>query len=114
MILLAAAAKGAKGGVDSFLPMLVFMVPLVLFMWWMMRSAKKRERAEKQKREEMLASVRKSDSVITAGGIHGDVVSVGEKHVVLRVDGRKDVQIRFDKKAVREVLKKGEPAEKED
>ena len=105
-------AEAAKGGGD-FMTMMMFMAPLVLIIFWMMRSSRKREEAAKKRREEMLASIRKTDTVVTLGGIHGDVVSVGEKHIVLRVDGRKDIQLRFERKAIREVLKRAERAEKE-
>jgi len=106
-------AEAAKGGGDLG-TMLMMLVPFAVIIFWMMRSAKKKEQAQKQKREEMLSSIRKSDSVITVGGVHGDVVSVGEKHVVLRVDGRKDIQLRFERNAIRDVLKKAEPAEKKE
>ncbi len=106
-------AEAAKGGGD-FVTVVMMFVPFVILILWMTRSARKKERAEKEKREEMLGAIRKNDSVVTVGGIHGDVVSVGEKHVVLRVDGRKDIQLRFERKAIREVAKKAEPAGKKE
>ena len=106
-------AEAAKSGGDMGM-MFMLLVPFAVIIFWMMRSSRKKEEQQKKKREEMLGSVRKNDSVITVGGVHGEVVSVSEKQITLRVDGRKDVQLRLDKSAVREVLKKAEPAEKKE
>ena len=44
----------------------------------------------------MLKNVKKNDEVVTAAGIHGTVVLVKDKTVVVRVDD--NVKIGFDKR----------------
>ena len=51
----------------------------------------------------MISNVRKQDKVVTAGGVHGVVVSVKENEVVVRVDDAKDVKIKIDKSALTSV-----------
>ena len=87
---------------------LVNLVPLFLvfgiFYFMVIRPQQKREK-EHQK---MLEAVAKNDDVITASGIHGTVVSVKEKTVLLRVD--ENVKIEFDKSAIAVVTKKNQAA----
>ena len=58
---------------------------------------------KEKKRKEMISNVRKQDKVVTAGGVHGVVVSVKENEVVVRVDDAKDVKIKIDKSALTSV-----------
>ena len=66
-------------------------------------------RPEKQKQknhQELLKNLHKNDEVLTSAGIHGIVVNVKDKTVVLRLD--ENVRVEFDKEAVTSVIKKGE------
>jgi preprotein translocase subunit YajC len=61
---------------------------------------------DKQKEaDEQRKNLKKNDVVVTTAGIHGIVVNVKEKTVVLRVDD--NVRIEFDKEAIATVLEKG-------
>lgn len=63
-----------------------------------------RPQKKKQKQlQEMIANIRKNDNVVTVGGVHGVVVSVKEKEVIIRVDDTKDVKLKIDKSAVTSV-----------
>ena len=75
----------------SFVPfILVFLIFYVLVI---------RPQQKKQKEtEEMVKNLAKNDEVITTAGIHGTVVIVKDKTVVLRVDD--GVRIEFDKDAI--------------
>ncbi len=55
-------------------------------------------RAEKRHRE-MLASLKKGDRVVTAGGILGEVTRVEEKTVNLRI--ARDVVVKVEKTAIK-------------
>ena len=52
-----------------------------------------------------MSNLKKGDRVVTIGGIHGKVVSVKEKVVVLRIDDR--AEITFDKNAISTVEAQG-------
>ena len=91
---------------------LVNMIPLILlfviFYFMLIRPQKSKER-EHQK---MVSSIAKNDEVITSGGIHGTVVNVKEKSVILRVDDNVKIEmekscIAYVKKSQSEEAKKG-------
>ena len=44
--------------------------------------------------------LKEKDKVITAGGIHGQVVSLTDDEVILRIDARKDIQIKVTRGSV--------------
>jgi preprotein translocase subunit YajC len=66
-------------------------------------------RPEKKKQTDhqaMLSSLKNKDEVITAAGIHGVVVNVKEKTVVLRLD--ENVRVEFERDAIITIVKKAE------
>ncbi|MCR4290281.1 MAG: preprotein translocase subunit YajC [Candidatus Scalindua sp.] len=89
----------AKAGnpMMQFLPLMVIMFAVMYFL--IIRPQKQKEK----KRQEMISNVRKQDKIVTAGGVHGVVVSVKENEVIVRVDDAKDVKIKVDKSALTSV-----------
>lgn len=65
-------------------------------------------RKEKRKRQEMLAALKKSDRVMTIGGIIGSVVSVSDSEVTLKVDESANVKITVVRNAIQRVLSEDE------
>ncbi len=86
------------GGMSFIVPMIAI---LVIFFWLTHRSQKKKDR----ERREMLDSIKAGDDVMTIGGIHGRVTSVGDDTVEVRVNAEKDVKVRISKGAVNKVVK---------
>jgi preprotein translocase subunit YajC len=90
----------------QFLPLMIIMFAVMYFL--IIRPQKQKEK----KRQEMISNVRKQDRIVTAGGVHGVVVSVKENDVIVRVDDAKDVKIKVDKSAITSVsIPKGEKEE---
>ncbi len=81
----------------QFLPLMIIMFAVMYFL--IIRPQKQKEK----KRQEMISNVRKQDKIVTAGGVHGVVVSVKENEVIVRVDDAKDVKIKVDKSALTSV-----------
>ena len=52
----------------------------------------------------MLAAMKKGDKVVTIGGIHGTIVTVKDKTVVIKVDD--SARIEFSKEAISSVTSK--------
>jgi len=75
-----------------------FLVPYVIifgvFYFLVFRPQQKKQKQIK----EMLANIKKNDDIVTASGIHGTVVLVKEKTVVVRVD--EGCRIEFDREAI--------------
>lgn len=83
---------GAEG--NPLTQLFPFLMMFLIFYVLVIRPHKK-EQAEKKKKIEAL---KKNDSVITAGGIHGTVVNVKETTLILRIDD--NVRIEIDKEAI--------------
>jgi len=52
----------------------------------------------------MVSGLKKNDEVITAGGIHGTVVNVKDRSVIVRVDD--NVKIEIERDFVSTIVKK--------
>lgn len=99
---LAQATGNAQAAAGSQMGFMVFLVIMLVVYWVFLirpQSKKRKELAQK------LSNLKKGDRVVTIGGIHGKVVSVKEKVVVLRVDDR--AEITFDKNAISTVEAQG-------
>jgi preprotein translocase subunit YajC len=86
---------------DMFVPILLVML---IFYFIVMRPASR----ERKAREAKLAALKKHDRVVTNAGIHGTVVALEDDAVVLRVDDKNNVRIRFSRAAIWQVLTPGE------
>lgn len=78
---------------------LILVAMFAIFYFLLIRPNTKREK----QRREMLASLSKGDSVVTAGGIHGTIVGINEKSVVLRVSDDPLVKMEFQRSSVSQV-----------
>ena len=97
----AQAAGGAEGRLLGFLPIIVMFVVLYFLM---IRPQMKRAKEHRT----MLGALQKGDEVITAGGIVGKVIKVGEAYVTIDVGGAdKPVEMQFQKASVQTLLPKG-------
>lgn len=69
------------------------------------------QRQEQKKRQGMLERLQKNDEVVTTGGIHGTIVNVKDKTVVLRIDD--NVKIELERSCVAAVSKQQSANEKD-
>ncbi len=106
----ASGAGGNAGGLGSLLqgPLPLLLAFVLIFYFFIIRPQNKRQREHR----EMVANLRRGDTVVTAGGIVGKVATVpDENEVVLEIaDG---VRVRVIKSTITEVRGKGRPAETE-
>lgn len=76
---------------NAILPF-ILMAAIFYFMLW--RPQKK----EQQRRQRMLASLKKGDKIITAGGMYGTLTAVGETKVTVKL--AENVEIEFARTSV--------------
>jgi len=93
-VLLSAQQGAPQAGSGPWVQWL-FPVAIVLILYFLMiRPMRQREK----RHGELLASLKSGDKVVTQGGLHGTVVSVGERTVQLRIaDG---VKVEVTKSAI--------------
>ena len=74
----------------SIWPMLIFIVLLFAMMYFVMiRPQRKRQREH----QDFVAQLHRGDKVVTAGGIYGEIESVSEDSVVLKIDSGATMRI---------------------
>jgi len=84
------APTGTTGTDWSSLYMVGIMVLLfVMFYFLMVRPVRQREK----RRNQMLSQLQKGDTVITAGGIYGQVEKIDEASVVLKVESGATIRV---------------------
>ena len=82
---------------QAVLPVLIM---VVIFYFMLYRPQKKQQK----KRKVLLDSLKKGQKVLTIGGIHGEIVTLSEDTVVLRVAEK--VEMTFARSAIAQVLGK--------
>jgi len=88
----------ALNPIINLLPLILI---FVIFYFLLIRPQKSKEK-EHQK---MLTNLNKSDEIVTTGGIHGTIVNVKDKTVILRIDD--NVKIEVEKGCVAYIKKQG-------
>ncbi len=78
----------------------VFLIFMVMY-FLMIRPQQKQQKDLAQ----MQANLKKNDTVVTVGGIHGTVVNVKDQTVTLRADD--NVRLEVDKTAIARLVKEG-------
>jgi len=91
--------QGVNPGIAQFVPLVII---FVIFYFLLIRPQKRKEKEH----EKMLKELNKNDEVVTTGGIHGTIVNVKDKTVVLRVD--ENVKIEMEKNCVAYVKQKNQ------
>lgn len=99
---LAQAAPAPAG--PSLITQLLFFVPLILIFYFLLIRPQQ-QRAKKH--AEMIAAVKRGDTVVTSGGLIGKVNKVNDTEITL--DLAENVRVRVIKSMVIEVRNKAEP-----
>ena len=81
----------------QFLPLLVL---FVIFYFMLIRPQQKKQKEH----ADLIAKLDKNDEVITVGGVHATVISVGDKTAILRIAD--NVKIEIEKTSITQVTKK--------
>ena len=100
-----AAVPAAPGGAPAGAPpsafdptFFILIIGMILFMWLLVIRPQKKE---EKRRKELIDSMKVGHKVVTIGGVHGEVQSVGEGTVDLIVSkGDKPVIMTFNRGAI--------------
>lgn len=80
--------------VNPFINLVPFIAIFAIFYFVLIRPQK----AQEKEHRKMLEGLNKNDEVVTSSGIHGTIVNVKEKTVMLRVD--ENVKIEIEKNSI--------------
>ena len=81
----------AANPIINLLPLILI---FVIFYFLLIRPQKTKEK----QRQKMLSALNKNDEVVTTGGIHGTIINVKDKSVILRID--ENVKIEIEKNCI--------------
>ena len=73
-----------------------------IFYFMILRPQQKRAK----ERTKLLESIQKGDKIVTVGGLHGLVVGVEEKTILVQV--AEDVKLKFERTAISTITRDGE------
>ena len=99
--------SGNGGGGGMFSTVIMFSLIILIFYFMILRPQQKRQK----ERDKLLNSVKKGDKIITAGGLHGTVIGVEEKSVLIQVAD--NVKLKFERTAISSVTREGTGEQKE-
>ncbi len=89
--------EAAPSPIFQFLPLVIL---FVIFYFLLIRPQQRRQKEHAN----LLKGLEKNDEVVTAGGVHATVVSVGDRTAMLRI--AENVKIEIDKTSIATVSKK--------
>jgi preprotein translocase subunit YajC len=98
------AQTGAPGGGDFLIQFLPFILIFVIMYFLIIRP----QRQKAQRHRDMVANLRRGDTVVTAGGLIGKVSKVVDENE-LQLEVADGVKVRLVRGMVAEVRSKGEP-----
>ncbi len=104
MFVTPAYAQTAAAGPDMFISIVPFILIFVIMYFMIIRP----QRAQLKKRGEMLAAVRRGDTVITGGGLVGKVTKVVDDNEV-EIDLGNNMKVTALRSTLMDVRVKGEP-----
>lgn len=106
MIFLAQASAQPSPFWTTMVPFMIMALVIYLFIL-------RPQRVKEAERQTMLAGIKKNDSVITAGGIHGVVLNVKETELLLLIDKIKDVKVKVERDSVTSVMHREEKGDED-
>jgi preprotein translocase subunit YajC len=86
--------QGQNGGGSMMSTVIMFGLIIVIFYFMILRPQQKKAK----ERTKLLESLQKGDKVITVGGVHGTVVGLDEKTVLLQIAD--DVKVKHERTAI--------------
>lgn len=93
--------QGDSGsGITSTLVM--FALIFLIFYFMIIRPQQKRQK----ERQKMLDAVKKGDKIITGGGVHGTIVGIEEKTVLVQIAD--NVKVKVERSSITAVTREGE------
>ena len=85
---------GANGGGGMFGTVIMFALIILIFYFMILRPQQKKQKD----RQKLIDSIQKGDKVITIGGVHGTVVGLEEKTVLVQI--AENIKVKFERTAI--------------
>ncbi len=100
--LLAMATPPSGGGGGSLISTIIMFGAIFLIFYFMIIRPQQKRAKE---REKMLSNMQKGDKIVTSSGLHGTIVHIDEKTVLLQVT--ENVKLKYERSAIATILPSG-------
>lgn len=94
------------GGPSLVSNLILFGSIIAIFYFMIIRPQQKREK----ERQGMLAALKKGDKIVTSGGMHGTVIGIDEKTVLVQIAD--NVKVKLERGSITSIVREAEPATK--
>lgn len=99
ILAMAAPPNGGSGGGGNLISTVVMFGAIFLIFYFMIIRPQQKRAKE---REKLLSNIQKGDKVITSSGLHGSIVHIDEKTVLLQVSD--NVKLTYERSAIATVV----------
>ncbi len=99
LILALQTANPSSGGTGMLINIVMFGGIFAIFYFMIIRPQQKRAK----EREKMLSNIEKGDKIVTTGGIHGTIIGIEDKTVL--VDCGNNIKLKFERQAISTITK---------
>jgi preprotein translocase subunit YajC len=96
-------APQGQGGGGLMTTLIMFALIFFIFYFMIIRPQQKRTK----EREKLLGNLKKGDKVVTSGGIHGTIVSLEDKTVLVQIAD--NVKVKVERGSVASVTREAAP-----
>jgi preprotein translocase subunit YajC len=93
--------NGGSGGGSMYSTIIMFGAIFLIFYFMIIRPQQKRAK----EREKLLSNLQKGDKVVTSAGLHGTIVFIDEKTVLLQVSD--NVKLKYERSAIATIIPSG-------
>ena len=101
ILAMAPPPNGGGGGGSMYSTIIMFGAIFLIFYFMIIRPQQKRAKD----REKLLSNMQKGDKVITSAGLHGTIVHIDEKTVLLQVSD--NVKLKYERSAIATIIPSG-------
>ncbi|MCL5268032.1 MAG: preprotein translocase subunit YajC [Bacteroidetes bacterium] len=98
LLLALMAQQGGDAGGGMVSTVIMFALIIFIFYFMIIRPQSKRQK----ERQKMLEAMKKGDKIVTSGGIHGKIIGMEDKTVLVEISD--NVKIKVEKSAVTTIL----------
>ena len=95
-------AQATPDGGGMIGTIVMFGLIFVIFYFMIIRPQQKRQK----ERQQMIEAMKKGDKIITAGGIHGTIVGVEDKIILVQIAD--NVKVKIERSSIGNILKEGD------
>lgn len=85
-----------QAGRPDIMSIVMLLGIMVVFYFFMIRP----QQTKAKEQQAFINALKEGDKVITAGGVHGKIISVRDKTVVVEIDSAKGVRVVFEKTSI--------------